>query len=165
VRESHAQGGYPQLDPITAIVTAVALGAASSLKEVTAQSVKDAYAGLKALIQRKYAKVPLAQLEEKPDSKSRRAVVEEELTEAGAAPDKELLQHAQAVLNAVQQQAPEMAAAIGVDLGEVKGAALRIADVIASGTGVKVKKGEFTGNIDISGVRAGQTGADPAKKV
>jgi hypothetical protein len=152
------------LEPITAIVTALALGAASALKEVGTQSVKDAYAGLKALIQRKYAKVPLAQLEEKPESKSRRDVVAEELTEAGAAPDEELLQHAKAVLDAVQQQAPETAAAIGIDLEEVKGAALRIADVIASGTGVKVKKGEFSGDIDIHGVRAGQLAADPAKK-
>ena len=138
---------------------------ASALKEVAAQGVKDAYAGLKALIQRKYAKVPLAQLEEKPESKSRRDVVAEELTEAGAAPDEELLQHAKAVLDAVQQQASETAAAIDIDLEEVKGAALRIAGVIASGIGVKVKKGEFSGDIDIRGVRAGQHGAEPAKKV
>jgi hypothetical protein len=152
------------LEPITAIVTALALGAASALKEVAAQSVKDDYAGLKALIQRKYAKVPLAQLEEKPESKSRRDVVAEELTEAGAAPDEELLQHAKAVLDAVQQQAPETAAAIGIDLEEVKGAALRIADVIASGTGVKAKEGELSGDIDIRGVHTGQHGAEPAKK-
>jgi hypothetical protein len=155
------------VDPITAIVTALALGAAGALKDVSSQAIKDTYAGLKALIQKKYAQVPtatLTQLEEKPESKSRRAVVEEELTQAGAAPDKDLLQHAQAVLNAVQQQAPDVAAAIGINLEEVKGAALRIADVIASGTGVKVKKGEFSGDIDIHGVRAGQIGADPAKK-
>jgi hypothetical protein len=152
------------LEPITAIVTALALGAASAFKEVGAQSVKDAYAGLKALIQRKYAKVPLTQLEEKPESKSRRDVVAEELTEADAARDEELLKQARAVLEAVQQHAPQSAGAIGIDLEEVKGAALRIADVIASGTGVKVKKGEFSGDIDIRGVRAGQTGADPAKK-
>src|SRR5690348_4524138 len=115
------------MEPISAtIVTALALGAASALKEVSAQGVKDAYAGLKALIERKYAQVPLAQLEAKPESKGRRDVVEEELNAAGAGHDDELLQHAQAVLDAVQQQAPEIAAAIGVDLEEVKGGALRI---------------------------------------
>jgi hypothetical protein len=157
--------GQPKMEPISAIVTALALGAASALKDVAGQGIKDAYAGLKALIQRKYAQVPLAQLEAKPDSKARREVVEEELTAAGAVHDEELLQLVKAVLNAVQQ-APETAAAIGVDLEEVKGAALRIADVIASGTGVRVRKGEFSGDIDIKGVRAGQQqGADPAKKV
>jgi hypothetical protein len=39
------------LEPITAIVTALALGAASGFKEIAAQSVKDAYAGLKALVE------------------------------------------------------------------------------------------------------------------
>jgi hypothetical protein len=116
------------------------------------------------LVQRKYAKVPLAQLEENPSSKARRAVVEEELTAAGADHDEELLQHVQAMVEAVQHHAPEAAAAIGVDLEEVKSAALHIADVIASGTGVKVRKAEFTRDIDISGVRAGQLGAEPAKK-
>ena len=156
----------PNMEPISAIVTALALGAAGALKDVAGQGIKDAYAGLKALIQRKYAQVPLAQLEAKPDSKARRDVVEEELTAAGAVHDEELLQQVKAMLDAVQQQAPETAAAIGIDLEEVKGAALRIADVIASGTGVRVRKGEFSGDIDIKGVRAGQQqGADPAKKV
>jgi hypothetical protein len=154
------------MEPISAIVTALALGAAAALKEVSAQGVKDAYAGLKALIQRKYAQIPLAQLEAKPDSKARRDVVEEELTAAGAVHDEELLQQVKAMLDAVQQQASEARVAIGVDLEEVKVAALRIADVIASGTGVRVSKGEFSGDIDIKGVRAGQQqGADPEKKV
>jgi hypothetical protein len=153
------------MEPISAtIVTALFLGAAAALKEVSAQAVKDAYAGLKALIERKYSQVPLAQLEAKPESKGRRDVVEEELTAAGAGNDEELLRHAKAVLDAVQQQTPEIATAIGVDLEEVKGAALRIADVIATGTGVKIEKGEFTGDFDIRGIRAGQLGTEPAKK-
>jgi hypothetical protein len=155
------------MEPISAtIVSAIALGAAAALKDVSSQAVRDAYAALKKLIERKYTKVPLAQLEENPASKGRRAVVEEELTAAGAEHDEELLRHAKAVVEAVQQHAPEAAAAIGVDLEEVRGAALRIADLIASGsgTGVRVRKGEFTGDIDISGVRAGQHGAEPEKK-
>jgi hypothetical protein len=155
------------MEPISAtIVAAIALGAAAALKEVSSQAVRDAYTGLKALIQRNYAQVPLAQLEENPASKGRRAVVEEELAAAGAEHDEELLQRAKAVVEAVHQHAPETAAAIGVDLDEVKGAALRISDVIASrgGAGVKIRKGEFSGDVDISGVRAGQHGGEPAKK-
>jgi hypothetical protein len=63
------------MDPITVIVTALALGAAGALKDVSSQAIKDANGGLIALIQRKYAQVPaatLTQLEEKPESKSRR---------------------------------------------------------------------------------------------
>jgi hypothetical protein len=153
------------MEPISAtIAAALALGASAALKEISAQAIKDAYAGLKALIQRKYAQVPITELEEHPGSKARRAVVEEELAATGAGHDQELLQHAMAVLEAVQQHAPETAAAIGVDLAEVRGATLRIADVIASGTSVKVRKSDFSGNVEISGVRAGQLGGDPAKK-
>jgi hypothetical protein len=154
------------MEPISAtIVSAIALGAAAALKEVSSQAVRDAYSGLKALIQRKYASVPLAQLEENPASKARRAVVEEELTASGAEHDEDLLQHAKAVLEAVQQHAPETGAAIGVDLEEVKGAALRIADLVASGAiSLKVTKGDFSGNLDISGVHAGQSVAEPTKK-
>jgi hypothetical protein len=156
------------MDPLSSIVMALALGAAAAAKDVSSQAIKDAYTGLKALIQRKYAQVPaptLTQLEEKPESKSSRAVVEEELTQAGAAPDKELLQQAKAVMDAVQQHAPETAAAIGIDLEKVKAAALNIGEVVASGTGIRVKEGEFTGDINIGHVRTGQTGADPVKKV
>jgi len=153
------------MEPISAtIVTALALGAANALKDVSSQAVRDSYAALKALIQRKYERVPLAQLEENPASKARRAVVQEELVAAGAEEDKELLEHTKAVVDAVSEHAPETAAAIGVDLADIKGGTLRIADVIASGAGVKIKKGEFTGDIDISGVRAGQGGGQPAKK-
>lgn len=67
------------MDPITMIVSAIALGAAAGLKPTAEQAVKDAYAGLKALIQLKYANVSLAPLEEAPESEARRAVVEEDL--------------------------------------------------------------------------------------
>ena len=37
------------MDPVTIIVTALALGAAAGLKPVAEQAVKDAYAGIKTL--------------------------------------------------------------------------------------------------------------------
>jgi len=154
------------MELISAVVAALALGAAAALREISAEAVKDAYAGLKALIQSRYTRISLAQLEEKPESTNRRGVVEEELAAAGAEHDEELLRQAKAVMDAVQRHAPQTAAAIGIDLEEVKGAALRIADVIASrgGAGVRIRKGEFSGDVDISGVRAGQHGGEPAKK-
>ena len=157
------EGGTP-IDPITAIVTALALGAASALQETAAAAIKDGYAGLKALIQRRYARVSLTQLEEAPESKARRAVVEEDLAKASAQQDEELLRQAKQLLDAIQAHSPEAAGAIGVDLEDIKGASLRIADVLATGTGVKAKKVDIGGDIDIRGVRAGHPGEDPPKK-
>jgi hypothetical protein len=153
------------MEPISATITAaLALGASTALKELSAQAIKDAYAGLKELILRKYKQVPVAELEEHPSSKARRAVVEEELTAAGVDQDQEVIARAKEVISAVEQHAPEAAAAIGVDLVEVKAAALRIADVSASGTGVKVRQSEFSGSIEITGVQAGRPGSENAKK-
>jgi hypothetical protein len=118
------------MEPLTAIVTALALGAAAGLKETAEQIFKDSYAALKALVKRKFpqASPSLDQLEQAPDSKARRAVVEEDLAKLGAASDTEVLQQAKALLDLIEQHAPAMASVIGVDLEEIKGGALRIRD-------------------------------------
>ncbi len=149
------------MDPITVVVTALALGAAAGLKPVAEQAVKDSYAGLKALIQRKYSDVSLATLEGDPKSKARRAVVEEDLAKADAGQDEELLLKAKELLDAVHSQAPGAAKVIGVDLEEIKGASLKIEDIISEGAGVKVKNAELTGDIEIRQVRAGAGREEP----
>lgn len=152
------------MDPVTAIVMALALGAAAGLKDTAEKAIKDGYAGLKAIIQRKYAQISLGQLEEAPDSKARRAVVEKDLNKAGAEADDELLRQAKALIDAIQARAPEAARAIGVDLEDIKGASLRIGKVFAADTGVRVKGAEIAGDIEITGVHAGQRGKPPPKK-
>ncbi|HYN87246.1 MAG TPA: hypothetical protein VER55_01890 [Ardenticatenaceae bacterium] len=144
------------MDPITFLVQALVAGAASAIKPAAAQAVKDAYAAVKSIIQRKYSGVDLGSLEKNPASAGRQEVVQEELatTEAGA--DQELLQEVKRLVEAVEQHAPAEAAAVGVDLERIKGAALRIADVRATGTGVRVRDAELTGDIEIKGVQAGQ---------
>lgn len=149
------------MEPITAIVTALVLGAAAALKPVAEQAVKDSYAALKALITRKYAQVPLNQLEANPSSKSRRGVVEEDLAAAQADHDPEVLQHTHALLEALQREAPHTAAAIGVDLQDIEGAALAIRRVTATNTGVKVENAKMTGDITIEDVQAGGSGGLP----
>jgi hypothetical protein len=148
----------PPMDPLTSLVMALAAGAAAALKPVAGQVIKDSYAGLKALITRKYAQVHVDQLEANPSSKNRRGVVEEELAAAGADQDAEVLQHAQALLEAIQRQAPEAAAAIGIDLHDIEGAALAIRRVTATGAGVKVERAKLSGDITIEDVRAGGSG-------
>jgi hypothetical protein len=89
------------MDPLTSLVTALAAGTAAALQSTVEQAIKDSYAALKALIQRKYAQVNLDQLEANPSSKSRRGVVEEDLKAAGAETDAEVIQKAQGLLETI----------------------------------------------------------------
>ena len=148
------------MDPLTSLVTALAAGAAAALKPTVEQAVKDGYTALKGLIQRKYAQVSLDQLEANPNSKSRRGVVEEDLKAVGADQDAEVMQHAQALLEAIRSHAPA-ASAIGVDLKDIEGASLAIRRVTASGPGVKVEGAKLGGDITIEDVHAGGQGGAP----
>jgi hypothetical protein len=153
-----------EMEPISAVVISLALGAgATAGKEIVSSIVKDAYGKLKELVRSRYPNVSVEQLEEAPESKNRRAVIEEDLTKSGAGKDTELLAAAQKLTELIQQHTPRAAAAIGVDLKEVAAANLRLAAIVASGTGVKVAHSTFTGDIDIRGVRAGVKPSDPAK--
>jgi hypothetical protein len=150
------------MDPITAVVTALALGATSALKDTAATVIKDAYAGLKAIIQKRYAKVDIKHLEEAPQSKARRDVLKEDMEKVGLGRDNEILRKAKELLDAVRQHDPDAAAAIGIDLEDFEAGSLTISDVIAQGTGVRVERTKIAGAVNISGVRAG--GSPPPKK-
>jgi hypothetical protein len=73
------------MEPITAIATALALGAAAGLKGTTEQLIKDGYTTLKTVIKSTFPQVSASvdQLDHAPNSKARRAVVEEDLTKPG----------------------------------------------------------------------------------
>ena len=146
------------MDPISIIVAALASGAAAGLKPTAEKIIKDAYAGLMGMIQRKYNNVDLRPFENKPESESERESLAEDLADAGATGDQELLDLAKVLIDAVAKHDKATAAAIGVDLEEVKAAYLNIRKVTTTGTGVKVKKGEFEGGIDIGEVNAGKLG-------
>lgn len=149
------------MDAIGIIVSALASGAAAGLKPTAEKVVKDAYAGLKSMIRRKYDSVDLIPIEKKPESQSKRESVAEDLADAGAAGDQELLDLAKVLIQAVAEHDKATATAIGVDLEEVKAACLNIKKVTSTGAGVKVKKSEFEGGIDIGEVSAGRLG-DPS---
>ncbi len=82
------------------LVTAI-LGALAKLSD---SAVQDAYRGLKALIAKKFGGVAQAveELEQAPDSKGRRMVLEEQLDASAAAKDAELLAAARTLLERVQ---------------------------------------------------------------
>src|SRR5262249_37989513 len=99
--------------------------------------------------------VGLDMLEQNPTSNSRRAVIQEDLANANADRDRELLHQAKAVLDAIQHYAPETVNAVGVELEDIKGSSLIIQRVIATGTGVRAKQVDMRGDIRIQGVQAG----------
>lgn len=100
----HMGGG--RMDPITLIVTALAAGAALGLKDTASSAVKDAYAGLKALVKKKLvgrpdAEVVLTRHEQVPETW--RAPLMAELDDAGLGHDSDLVAAAQALMKLVDE--------------------------------------------------------------
>src|SRR4051812_4204335 len=94
------------MDPITLIMTALATGAGLGLKDTASSAVKDAYAGLKALVKQRLAGRPdaeviLARHEKSPETW--RAPLTAELGEAGADRDRDLVAAAQVLMSLVDE--------------------------------------------------------------
>lgn len=143
------------MDPVSLIVMALAVGASSGLKSTAAAAVQDAYGGLKRLIERKYGGVDVAPVEKRPDSEAKRQSLAEDLADAGAADDSDLLEAAHRLIAEVRAHDPGAGPALGVDLEHVEAEFLRVRDVTSEGTGVRVREGKFGGGIDVEGIRAG----------
>jgi nucleoside phosphorylase len=95
------------MDPITLILTALAAGATRMSKGVGGQALKDSYASLKILLQRKLEGNPLVQglLEENEKSpEETKPLLRKYLVEANADKDKELLKQAQMLNELIQNQ-------------------------------------------------------------
>jgi hypothetical protein len=96
------------MDPITLILGALAAGAAAAGQETAGQLIKDAYAGLKTLIKRRFeekkapeGEMALAKYEEKPavwEAPLREALVETETHQAA-----EVLEAAEALKQVLEQ--------------------------------------------------------------
>lgn len=97
------------MDPITgAILAALAAGVVGGATEVGKKLIVDAYGALKAALKKKHGKASdvveaVDDLEKKPDSEARQAVVAEEIAATKANDDPELTQLAQALLEAVKK--------------------------------------------------------------
>jgi hypothetical protein len=95
------------MDPVTVIVTALASGAAAAAKETTAEAVKDAYRGLRSLVQRKFAGQPGAELAlskhaDKPEVWE--APLKEALTDVTVDKDEAIITAAQHLLGLINPQ-------------------------------------------------------------
>jgi hypothetical protein len=94
------------MDPISLIVAALAAGAAAGVQGAAASAVSDAYAGVKALVKKRFAGRPdaeliLARYERAPQTWQ--APLAAELSEAGADRDRDLVAAAQALLDLVDR--------------------------------------------------------------
>jgi len=99
------------MDPITLVVAAVAMGASAGLSETAVAVVKDAYAGLKALLTGRA--VDVSGVERRPDSPAQQVALQETLADAGGVDD-EVVAAARAVTDAVAAHAPDAERVVGV---------------------------------------------------
>lgn len=115
------------MDPITLIVTALAVGAAVGVKDTATSMVMDAYAGLKALVKKRLGDQPgaelvLARYEQAPETWQ--APLMAELAETGADGDRDLTAAAQALLDLIGEAggagkyAVDVRGAMGVQVGD-----------------------------------------------
>lgn len=96
------------MEPITLILTALVSGAA----QAASQAAPDAYKGLKALVQKKFAGKPAAEMvltEHEADPETYAAPLRKHLVEAGVEQDEEILKAAQALLEQLQPQEAKVA--------------------------------------------------------
>jgi hypothetical protein len=89
------------MDPVSMIVMAVVAGIAAGAKDSATDAVKDAYAGLKSLIRRRFgdnavAEAALQHVEDQPGADH--TALTQQLTAVGAGDDTELVKAAQALL-------------------------------------------------------------------
>jgi len=157
------------VEPISLIVTALAAGAAAAAKPVATKAVTDAYAGLKRIIQDRYAPArdSVEHLEKAPDKQPRRDGVAEELATTTAATDTELVQQAQAVIEAVEADDPEVARTFGLRLKGFTATELTAKDIETHATtgpvtGVGVEDTRIDGAAVFEGLRT-TSGSDRPK--
>jgi len=127
------------MDPITLVVTAIVAGAAAGASDIATQAVRDSYAGLKALVIRKFGssgavEANLAQVEAEPENEIWQAALQQGLTQAGAGSDQDVLAQAPQTRVVIVGDGPmrgEMAQAAADALTSVQGAIINIADLYA----------------------------------
>lgn len=152
------------MEPVSTMVTVLAIAAGAMLETVVSEPTKDAYAALKRYIATKYKGPAIKSLEEHPSSTARQLVVQEVLEETGLVEDPQAAELAAAVLKSALERDQKALAAIGVDIAKVKAVNITLRDIASSGSGVRVHDVEATGNLDISGVRAGVPVGSSEKK-
>lgn len=150
------------MDPsIPAQITgALADGATAAASGLATAVVKDAYAGLKALIVNRFKRrAVLDALEEDPCSEAQKAAVAEALSKSGAASDPEVQKLAQQLVAALAGVAALDAKAKGLDIEDLQAANVKLTDIAAEGTAVRIRSTTVAGTFEAEGIRGGQGAA------
>ncbi|MEU2032162.1 hypothetical protein [Nocardia amamiensis] len=143
------------MDPATVVAVAVAAGATAGVTDAAEQAVVDAYQSVRRLITHRYRSVDVAVVESRPDVPSRRLVLAEELAQAGAGDDQELLTAARYLLQVVQEQAPRTAETVGVRLTRVRAGDIEITDITSSGSAFVAEDTSVAGTLRVDAIHAG----------
>jgi len=109
------------MEPLALIMAALVAGAAKAAGD----AAPDAYQGLKALIKRKFAGEPKAEMvleEHESDPETYKAPLQKKLLEAGADRDREILAAAQKLLDEMESKESTPGSFQTTFQGEVKGA-------------------------------------------
>jgi hypothetical protein len=142
------------MEPLSLIFSAIVAGATAALKPTAEQAVKDAYAGLKALIKRKWTRVEVESLERDPADKARQQLVKSDLQKADDLADGEVLKQAQQVLAAVKEHDPAAAASAGITIEDLDaGANVNIENLVAEGV-LAMRRIKAAQDINIKGARS-----------
>lgn len=170
------------MEPISIIVSALALGAAAGLKASSEQAFKDSYAVIKSLIMNKYLKsktheIPFSRLsilEGDPASQDRQKVVADDLKQLEVDKDTEIINKALDLINLIQERAPEIGADTGIKLENITGKTITIKDVKAPDSDIVLTRSHIDDNvliegchsktIEISHINMGQTKKQDSKK-
>jgi hypothetical protein len=103
---------YERLDAKSMITKALASGAVAMLrpnpedKHDSQKGIADAYQALKAMIEKQYEQVEVDLLEIGPGSAERQEAIAQQLDQAGAVEDENILRQAQLVLDIISEEDP-----------------------------------------------------------
>jgi hypothetical protein len=103
--------GGKMMDPLTLILTALTAGMTAAAQTVAGDAIKDAYAGLKGLLQQKFVGKQSAEValkEHETDQTTWEAPLKKALTEAQVDQDEAIIKAAQRVMTLVNPQQAAM---------------------------------------------------------
>jgi len=143
------------MDPVSGIVTVLAIIGGAVLKTAVSEPTKDAYERLKRYIAEKYNGPAVANLEEDPSSHARQLVVQEVLDQKGLSQDPRVAELAAAVMASAIERDRRALEVVGVDIDKATAVNIRLKDIASTGSGVKISDTQASGDIEITGVTAG----------
>ena len=142
------------MDPILAALVAGATAAASG---VASDALKDAYAGLKAVLSDGYKFLSTQLLEKNPTSQAYQEAVSDELKATPAvAEDGAVLEKVEAVQNALISEPPAQLSAWGIDVKQIEaGRDIVIERIKGTGGGLKADRMDAGQDVKLSDIEGG----------